>query len=201
MSAHDTMTERPGQEIPVNDDDRADPPDQDAGTGTTRVGTGRWLLLALALVIGASGAWAWRSAATNDELARAEARDSVLVAAERTIETLTTLDYREVDAGIREWADASTGTLADQLAGIGRSDRRLLADQQKISTGEVVRAAVVDLDQATATVIAAVEVTVVDDADPQAEPVVKRNRYTADLTKVQGEWKLESLQQVEVNLQ
>lgn len=67
-------------------------------------------------------------------------------------------------------------------------------------TGRVVNAAVTDLDDDTATVIAAVEVTVRDGKDADAEPTVKRNRFSADLVRAGGTWKLESLQQVAVDL-
>ena len=64
----------------------------------------------------------------------------------------------------------------------------------------MVDAAIVDLTDDTATVIAAVETTVADGADAGAEPTVKRDRFTADLVKVGDDWLLEALVQVAVNL-
>ncbi len=64
-------------------------------------------------------------------------------------------------------------------------------------------AALTELTDRTATLIAAVEVTVSDkesEKDPSKEPAVKRNRYSADLVLVDGTWKLESLGQVPVGL-
>lgn len=154
----------------------------------------------VALVVAVSGLLAWRAAASGDEGSTARARDAVTVAANRGIATLNSLDYRDVDAGLDAWVAVSTGALADQLAGISAENRKLLEEAGKISTGNVLEAAVVDLDKTTATVIAAVEVTVADGTDADAEPAVKRNRFSADMVLVKGEWKVENLQQVPVNL-
>lgn len=157
-------------------------------------------LLALAIVLAVSGSAAWWQAAHDDRLDAARSRDALLVQATQGIETMNTLDYRSVAEGVKAWSSVTTGTLHDQLAEVSAEDRKLLADQQKISTGRVVKAAVTDLDDGTATVIAAVEVTVRDGKDADAEPTVKRNRFSADLVRADATWKLESLQQVAVNL-
>ncbi|MFI5430110.1 hypothetical protein [Aeromicrobium sp. UC242_57] len=160
----------------------------------------QWALVVLALAVAASGLFAWRSAANDDAVALAKTRDTVLMTARQHIVTLNSLDYRKVDEGLKGWAAVTTGTLNDQLAQVDQENRQLLADQKKISVGKVIDAAVTSLDDTTATVIAAVEITVTDDAKPDAEPTVKRNRFSADLVKVKGEWKLENLQQVAVDL-
>ncbi len=160
----------------------------------------RFVIPAAAAVVFAAGVFLWWSAATDDQLSQAEVRDEVLIAATGHIETMNTLDYREVDEGLEAWKDVTTGTLHDQLAEVGDDERQLLADQKKISTGTVVDSAVFSLDGDTATVVASVEVTVRDDADPDAEPTLKRNRFSADVVKVGDEWLLENLEQVAVSL-
>lgn len=173
-------------------------------TGSTLEATGRrwWPLLVAtaAAAVAVSGLLMWWQADQDPQRADAERRDAVLIEARGDIETMNTLDYRSVDEGVERWAQVTTGTLHDQLAGVSADDRTLLAEQKKISTGRVVDAAVVDVDATSATVIAAVEVTVKDAAKPDSEPTVKRNRFSADLVKVGGRWKLESLQQVAVSL-
>ncbi|MFD1248683.1 hypothetical protein ACFQ3F_12860 [Nocardioides ginsengisoli] len=137
---------------------------------------------------------------------RAVLRDRVLIAARHGIETMNTLDYRDLDGGLAAWADVTTGTLHDQLVSTSKPDRALLADQHASSVGTVLDAGVVDLDHDSASVIAAVEVTVTPADEPgdepgdkaAAKPTVKRNRFAADLVKVGGRWLLESLQQVSV---
>ena len=163
-------------------------------------GWAAWLGIGVAVVLALSGVLAAWAALNDDTIERAETRDAVLVRATQHIETLNTLDYRDLDAGLEAWTDASTGTLRDQLAGVAEEDKQMLAEQQMISIGEVVEAAVTDLNDDTATVIAAVEVTVTDDSDPDAEPTVKRNRFSAELLHEDGDWKLESLSQVSVSL-
>ncbi|MGH1562162.1 hypothetical protein [Mumia sp. DW29H23] len=160
----------------------------------------RYALPAVAALVLVVGVFLWWRAATDDQLSLADTRDEVLIAATQNIETMNTLDYREVDAGLAAWMDVTTGTLHDQLAQVGDDERQLLADQKKISTGKVVDAAVFAVDEEKATVVASVEVTVQDDAKPDEEPSLKRNRFTADLVNVDGEWLLESLEQVAVNI-
>ena len=185
----DDVQEVSSEELPPSD------VTQDAPSRWKRYG-----LLGVALLVAASGAFAWWQASHDADLKAADTRDVVLVQARQAIETMNTLDYRKVDAGVKAWAAVTTGTLRDQLAAVSAEDRTLLADQKKISTGRVVDAAVVDLDGNSATIIAAVEVTVKDAAKSDSEPTVKRNRFTADAVKVGGTWKLASLQQVAVSL-
>jgi Mce-associated membrane protein len=100
---------------------------------------------------------------------------------------------------VKAWQDVSAGVLHDQLLVIDDEQKKLLADQGKIATGKVIEAALSDLSDRTATLIAAVEVTV-RDSESDFDPAVKRNRYRAALVLVDGSWKLEDLQQVAVNL-
>lgn len=159
-----------------------------------------WVLLALGLVVAISGSVAWWTAAQSEDLQLARTRDAVLIAATSDIATLNSLDYREVDAGLDGWEAVTTGTLHDQFAGLDAKDRELLADQRKISKGRVVEAAVLRVDGGTAEVIASVETTVRDGEDADAEPVVKRNRFTATLERSGGTWKVSDLQQLAVDL-
>ena len=159
-----------------------------------------WAVLALAAAVMVAGLVAWWRADRDDALALADTRDDVLIAATHHIEVMNSLDYREVDQGLDQWLDVTTGTLRDSLTEVADEERQLLADQKKVSAGRVVDAAVLDIDGGTATVLASVEVTVQDGLDPEAEPSVKRNRYSADLVEVRGTWLLESLEQVAVEV-
>lgn len=158
------------------------------------------VVLALAVLIGGVGLFSWRQAAHDDGLTRARTRDAVLSAATAHIGALNSLDYRHIDAGLARWSAVTTGTLHDQLAEVSADEQKLLADQKKVSTGKVTDAAVFSLDNDTATVVAAVEVTVEDDLHPDRPAAVKRNRYSADLVLVRGHWLVEKLQQVAVDL-
>jgi Mce-associated membrane protein len=200
------MTSQVDTPVDTAEEDAAEPTEPTGPSGPSATesasGRGRWhlALLLLAVVVAASGAFMWWQADHDPDRAAGQTRDTVLIDARHGIETMNTLDYRSVDKGVKAWSQVTTGTLRDQLAGVSADDRKLLAEQKKISTGRVVDAAVVDADDSSATVIAAVEVTVRDAATPGSEPTVKRNRFSADLVKSGGRWKLESLQQVAVSL-
>ena len=157
------------------------------------------LLLAAALLM-AWGLVSWHRASTDPTIRMAQTRDAVLIAATSHIETLNTLDSRHVAAGLARWRAVTTGTLRDQLDQVDSDERKLLGQQDTVTTGKVVDAAVLSLDDDTATVIAAVEVTVKNAAKPKQKPTVKRNRFSADLVRVHGRWLLQSLQQVAVSL-
>jgi Mce-associated membrane protein len=189
--------------VPEVAPDESESTEQPASPGWTASLSRRLRLVALgvvAAIVMVSGLLAWWQAAGDEDLDRAETRDAVLIAGRQHIETLQSLDYRDIDEGLDAWLDVTTGTLHDQLAAVGDDDRGLLADQKKISTGHVIDAAVLDLDDDAATIIAAVEITVADDPSAGAEPTIKRNRFSADLVKVKGQWKLENIEQVAVDL-
>lgn len=190
---HDEVEES-GEEAPMAEEsDKASP-----GRDRTLIHALACVLCLAVLLTGAVALW---RASHDDRAALADTRDAVLVAATQDIATLNTLDYRKIDKGLDRWRAVTTGTLHDQLTQVRPRDRKLLAQQRKISTGKVVKAAVVDLGDGTATVIAAVEVTVRDGGKDSAKPTVKRNRFTADLVRTGGSWKLESLDQVAVKVQ
>ncbi len=189
-------------------------------SGRTRLGTWVWVVLVLSIVAVATTSWSWRQADTDPELARAALRDEAIIEGTTAVETMNSMDYRDVAGGLKAWRSVTTGVLHDQLLQIGDDERQLLADQGKIATGRVVEAALTELTDRTATLIAAVEVTVRDKdsatdgdgsgagtdsgadsgTDPSNEPAVKRNRYSADLVLVDGHWKIENLGQVPVSI-
>ncbi|WGY01056.1 hypothetical protein QI633_21255 [Nocardioides sp. QY071] len=193
------------EELDIDDEDAtqtpepSEPSEPSERSGRRAIELG---LLVLAVVALVAGVVTWQRAGDHDEAAlkRAELRDTVLITARSHIETMNTLDHDDVDGGLEKWLDVTTGTLKDQIAATDAETRKLMADQQMVSTGKVIDAAVLDLTASTATVIASVEVTVRNDADPSAAPSVKRNRFAADLVKVGGRWLLEGLDQVAVEI-
>lgn len=170
----------------------------DTGIGRRRRRLIHGLALVICLAVLASGLVAWHQAATDASLARAHARHQVVIAATGAIETMNSMDYRHVKQGLQDWASVTTGTLHDQIAHVTDKEQELLASQHKIAEGDVVDLAVTRLSDGSATVIAAVEVSV--RSKPDGEPSVKRNRFRAELLKVDGEWLIEHLQQVGVKL-
>jgi len=162
----------------------------------------RPLSVYLALVVAAAifAGYALVAWVTTDDgpVKFARARDAVLLDARQDIVILNKLDYRNVDAGLRAWQDATTGDLHSQLTNVSPDDKKSIVTAKKVSTGKVIDAAVTELDNraGTATVIATVETTVTpNDGTPP-----KRNRFTATMTRVGKTWKLSDLAQVGVNL-
>ncbi len=170
-----------------------------SNSGSPRVGTLAWVLLAVALVAVVMTFLSWRDADGNSDLDRAAMRDRALIEGTAAVETMTSMDHRDVAAGIAAWQEVSTGVLHDQLVSVGDDEQQMLADQGKIASGRVVQSALTELTDRTATLITAVEVTVKSE-DETEEPAVKRNRFSADLVLVSGHWKIENLQQVAVNV-
>ncbi len=158
-----------------------------------------WGLLAAALVVVVTGFLAWRGGG-NADAELAERRDSALIDGRRLVETMQTMDYRAADEHLDRWRDATAGVLHDQLENLTEEDRQVVVDGKKRSTARVVDAALTKIGDDSAVMLAAVEVTTIDDASPEAKPAVKRNRFAADLVLRNGTWKLENLQQVAVNV-
>lgn len=164
-----------------------------------RVGVLAWLLLAVSVVAVGVAYLAWRDADGDPDRDRAALRDQALIEGTAAVETMTSMDHRDVAGGIEAWQSVSTGVLHDQLLAVGNEEQQMLADHGKIASGRAVQTALADLTDRTATLLAAVEVTVRVD-DETEDPAVKRNRFSADLVLVDGEWKIENLQQVAVGL-
>jgi Mce-associated membrane protein len=156
-------------------------------------------VFAIVLVVAAAAfagwfGWSWLRT-TDASAAYTETRQEVLRVGEQGITNLTTLDYQRVDEGLDRWLESSTGALRDSLLQ-GRDDsRKQLTDGRSTTEGKVVDAAVTELEQDDAQVIAAVEITV---TPADGTPVVKRNRFEAGLSRTEAGWKLSSLRAVAV---
>lgn len=195
-SAPDTA---PGDVIDLDKTSPPPPTPPDAASPALRRRI-RWLVVALAVVSAVFAGWAglrWWTASQDESLELAKTRDQVLIAAHTHIETMTTMDHRDVDDGLEGWLAASTGDLHDDVAQVSDEDRQAIEEAGMVSTGRVVEVAVIDLSAGgdSASVIAAVEVSV----EPEdGEGTTKHNRFTADLLDVDGAWKLASLDPVPV---
>jgi Mce-associated membrane protein len=152
-------------------------------------------LLVVAVAFAGWAGFLWLHASGDDSRAYVADRDAVLQTGYRDIATLTSLDYRQADAGLKRWADASTGPLHEQLAQTTEPTKQQLAAAKTVTTGTVVDASVTEMDAraGTATLIASVQVVV---TPVSGNPVTKRNRLRADLTRTADGWKLSSLGQV-----
>ncbi|HEX2132534.1 MAG TPA: hypothetical protein VHH15_13345 [Actinophytocola sp.] len=152
------------------------------------------LLVASVAVAGWFGV-AWFQAANDDGLEYSRTRDEVDRVARAAIVTMNTLDYRDLDAGLANWSDATTGALHDEITKLGEEQKQALRDAKSVTSAEVRSSAVKELDARAgkATVIAAVKITV---ATGGGEPADKYQRLEASLARTDAGWKLDGIGQV-----
>jgi Mce-associated membrane protein len=149
--------------------------------------------LVTCLVFG--GAWAL---ATNDAgIERARVRDEALQAGRTAIVNFNTLDYRDVERGLDRWEKYSTGPLRDEIRNGRRDYATQITQAKSTTTAEVLDAGLVELDEAAgkAKMIAVVQVEVSLEGQ---QPSVKRDRYSAELTREGDTWKLSAIGTVPV---
>lgn len=185
--------------------DAGDDVESAAGAGDSRSRSARLPVIALtasvALVVAAAtvaivfGA-GWFKAANDDSLAYSTSRDEVARVAQAAIVTMNTLDYRRIDEGLANWAEATTGPLHDQIASLPADRKKQLADAKPVTSATIMSSAVKELDDRAgkATVIAAVKRTV-QTAD--GKPQRSYSPMQASLTRTKDGWKLESLDPVQ----
>lgn len=151
--------------------------------------------LALALGLCGTGAWTYAQARTDDSLAYGRERDEALADGREGIAVLTTLDAttrQRAERSIRDWRDASTGPLREELGDTG-------AEAGTSARGTVTDAAVTALDtrSGTAKLIATVRVEVTPAGT--RKPATDRKRLEAVLARTgEDEWKVKALSAVPV---
>ncbi|WP_243761889.1 hypothetical protein [Streptomyces sp. YIM 98790] len=142
----------------------------------------------------AVAAWSCVRAAGDGDLAYGRERDAVLLAGERQIARLTTLDPARADAETAAWLSVTTGPLHRELVRDRQAAAEALAGTGSAALGTVTGAAVTRLDTraGTARLIATVEVELTP-AGPVPGPVTERRRYEAGLSRTGEGWKLSDL--------
>ncbi|MFI0468761.1 hypothetical protein ACH347_32195 [Saccharopolyspora sp. 5N102] len=154
-------------------------------------------LLAIGVVASLFFGVTWALAGNSDSVARAEVRDAALHDGTSAIISFNSLDYRDVDGGLKRWEDNSTGPLRDEIRQ-GRQNYATQITQAKSSTtARVLDAGIVELDEnvGKARMIAVVQVTVTIEGQ---QPTNKQDRYQAELTREGETWKLSALGTVPV---
>lgn len=193
-------------EAEAEDDDASDDDDEDADDRSTRVRrrprratvlSGVFALVAAIFLV--ISAVVHANAQDTRSTSPTAARDAALLAARQDIVVLNTLDYKDVDGGLSRWADATTGTLHDQLTAISDADKQVLAVSKSVTTASVLAAAVtqVDANRGAATVIASVQIVVTPDG---GKATAKRNRFSLTMAEVGEVWKIGAVQQVPVTV-
>jgi Mce-associated membrane protein len=146
-------------------------------------------VLSVLAALGAGYAW-WR-AASDDSAARGRDRDAVLAAAGPELVTLNTIDYRAAGADVDRWIAATTGQYGKDLAG----DRQVQIDRattaRTVSTASLVQAAVTEISDGTARLLAVLDVRV-STGGGAVSP--RLNRLTVDVARSNSGWKIAGVQ-------
>jgi Mce-associated membrane protein len=158
------------------------------------------VIIAVVLVVIALGfaGWfgvSWYSAATDDSNTYSQTREEVRAIGSSAISTLTTLDYQNVDAGLDQWQEVSTGVVHDEFVKNRETNKGAIQNAKTKTTAKVLETAVTDLNtqQKTAKIIAAVEATVTQEGQ---QPGTKRMRLEAVLTETDEGWKVSEIRPV-----
>ncbi len=130
------------------------------------------------------------------ELSRAkaldEAREDAVQAARQEALNLTSIDNEDLEADLKRVLDGATGEFREDFSQRAEQLRGILRQNQVVSQGRVIEAAVVRSDEDTATVLVVVDGTVKNVAIPQGAP--RNYRMQLDLEKHDGRWLTSSLQ-------
>lgn len=196
-----STTEAQDSEAAVTEPSETEPDEVEEPEPPRRKGLRAGMILALTLVAaslvyaGWFGVSWWRAAADAD--AYASTRDEVLMVAEQGVVNLTTMDHNAFDEGMSRWRDSSTGALRDSLVQDIEQSKKRIEGLKTSTRGEVVDAAVTELDEraGVASAIVAAEITVTKDGE---QPAVRRNRFRVELTRTGEGWKLSALAAVPV---
>jgi Mce-associated membrane protein len=152
------------------------------------------LVVAAAAVAGWFGV-SWFSAANDDSLAFSQVRDEVNRVGQAAVVTMNTLDYKTVDQGLKDWENATTGDLHDEIVKGKASSRDAIVQAQSVTKATVLSSAVSELDdragQASIMVALKVNVTV-----KGQQPTDKFMRLAGKLQRTEDGWKLYEIGQV-----
>lgn len=142
------------------------------------------LLLAAAAVVG--------SLKIRENDTRADARAAALAAARQEALNLTSIDTRDIDADLKAVLDLATGGFRTDFAERAEDLKKVLAANNVIAEGNVIDAALVRADDASATALVVVDSTVRNKAAPQGR--ANTYRMQLDLEKHDGRWLTSTLQ-------
>lgn len=150
------------------------------------------VLLACICVVG--GVLVWR---THQADARTQAEQErygeVIAAATEEAEAFINIKYEDAEDSIDRVAAGATGDFKKQYSRSTKGVLQVLKQEKSSMEGEVLWAGVVDVDQDSATVIAATSGTVAN-RQTNNQPVARNFRLRLDLVREGGRWLTNDLQ-------
>lgn len=123
-----------------------------------------------------------------------DARAAAVRAARQEILNLDGLSAATIDRDLGRVLDGATGTFGTEFRKSQGNLKTIITTQKTVSSGAVVAAGVVRADDATATVLVAVDRRVKDTSNAQG--VVAHDRWQLDLEQHGGRWLVTELQPV-----
>jgi Mce-associated membrane protein len=150
------------------------------------------VLLACLCIVGA--VMAWRTHETRDRAqAEQERYGDVLAAATDEAEAFINIRYDDAQDSIDRVAEGATGEFKKQYSSSTEGVLDVLKQEKSVMDGKVLWAGVVDVDQDSATVIAATSGTVAN-RQTNNQPVARNFRLRLDLVREDGRWLTNDLQ-------
>ena len=170
-------------------------------TAAARQGSGVDLaLLALVVVLLAAsvlgGVLAWQAREDRADAAVEQERyGEVLASARAEAEAFINIRYDDAQASIDRVAEGATGEFREEYTSSSERVIEVLVQNESVMEGEVLYAGVVDVDQDSATVIAATSGTVAN-KQTDNQPVGRSFRLQLELVCEDGRWLTDDLQVV-----
>jgi Mce-associated membrane protein len=170
----------------------------EASAGETRVGGGRTsrtalvaravlaVLIAAAIAVAVLQAREWR-----DAVAREQAREDVMAAAEEEVLGLITISARTTDEDLEALIAGATAGFRDDLRAQADRLREEVVDNEVVATGDVVSVGVSSLNDDNATVLVAARGTV--DNRNAGRPEPRSYRLEVTLDRVGDDWLVSAL--------
>lgn len=175
-------------------DDQTAMPAASQGTGVDLSLLVLVLLLLAASVVG--GVLAWQSREDRAETATEQERyGAVLASARAEAEAYINIRYDDAQASIDQVAEGATGEFREQYTSSSERVIEALQRNETVMEGEVLYVGVVDVDEETATVLAATSGTVADQ-ETDNQPVGRDLRLRLELVHEDGRWLTNDLQLV-----
>ncbi len=150
------------------------------------------LLLACVCVVGGVNVYQ-----THGERERAQAEQErygdVLAAATAEAEAFINIRYDDAQASVDQVAAGATGDFRKQYDSSAKGFLQVLEQNRSVMDGKVIWSGVVDVDQDSATVIAATSGTVAN-VQSRNKPIARNFRLQLDLVFQDGKWLTRDLQ-------
>lgn len=175
-AGHLTQTEPPN-----------DPPDPGGGPQRRHL-----LVFGLVLVVALSGLAGWLGFGYQQQRHQQLLHGEFLQAARQGALNLTTIDWQRADADVKRIMDGATGTFYDDFATRSQPFVDVVKQAQSVSVGTVTEAGLESQDADVAQALIAVSVQTSSSAG--AEPVPRAWRMRIAVQKVDGQFKVSSVE-------